>query len=349
MFDICSEVEYQIYKYLGIFELVNLSLINKKTYNDDHRKYLVTQKVIFSYIYRNGIFGTVEDFPLFYKCISDELDFRHLYLNKLSMIYFSDIKLIRDQFNKKYIQISSEADSFIYKECGFSTRITYFPKMFDNVDTNIIENVLNNLYRYRLDLWKYAEDNNQLMILSNVSPSCHYFDFYTLFDSINHFLIDTFKFYPNLRENIYDKLLDQEEITKNSREFSNRRSNYFFEGSTNQLKILDFILDITIEYYELDLIVAIGEFILSKDELLCYHYLREKFDAFIDFDNDVGIHRIIEFNELLNRYYDLHYTYKEKLLHLFTECNYTVQDEFEKALNYKLKVYNGKYLPRFNE
>jgi len=117
--------------------------------------------------------------------------------------------------------------------------------------------------------------------------------------------------------------------------------------NSNQFNVAEFIVNLDdCMFNELDIILDIGSFLSTIEDhhMLLYHYLYERFHYFVDADyeeeaeaNDCFVQDFIEdlnqeFNEIKSK--------KEKLFELFTLANYMIHDEFNWALDFRLKRFH---------
>ena len=226
-------------------------------------------------------------------------------------------------------------------------QIQSFPLDFiDLEDSKYKKEIMMNIFQFMFDSWNYAEKYQQDMDSSFVSTfkkdESNYFDLFTLYESLEYFIQKIFIEDKSYRDEIMTYLYQLQEDTKNSREYESLPFRYdYYSFQSNQFNVTRFLC--YLDHYEittdLDKILDIGEYLSKFKDPFLFYYLRERFDCFIDLENINEYDGIMEeFSQLLDNVYENQTTYKEKLFELFTLSNYSIHNEFENCLRYRLKL-----------
>jgi hypothetical protein len=96
--------------------------------------------------------------------------------------------------------------------------------------------------------------------------------------------------------------------------------------------------------HKIDTILDIGSYLSKYDSLYLYEYLYERFEIFINKSTEKEYDWSI--NDLIQKLSevcceeggDIWLTKKDKLFQLFSISNYSINDEFERAINYHSKI-----------
>lgn len=351
-----------IFCYLPLPDLVSLGLVSKDLYKNKTRRKWVIQRAVDAHFYRQRCSsGPIKNWTLFilYVCPYDE--FLRLYFHRLKNVGIRDvepifennsiskIKLCNNGLVSYFCKIKLCNNGFIsyLSKKEFQREIMMFPLDFINLDLILKKEILKNLGQYIYDLWKYAEQYNQDLDISGDIPRNNFFDFFCLLESIEYFIKRVFIEDRTFRDEIMILLFELEEKTKNSKPYKARRYDYFSKNS-NQFDIDAFVSTMdNCQFDELDTILDVGEYLSKYERPFCYHYLRERFDTFLDlsFTEEIRLYdeQVPDFIEDLEKVYEeTIITKKDKLYQLFILSNYNVHEEFELALSYRLRRFNGE-------
>jgi hypothetical protein len=232
----------------------------------------------------------------------------------------------------------------------FDINIYFFVKDFLELDSQKKIIILSNLFQLLYDLWKYAEHHKQDMTKSRSIPVNNFFDLYSLYESIQHFIQRVFLEEKNIRDWIVARLLEMKMNTEDSTLYPEKNYTYF-ENTPNQYNISNFFCTLgECDFSDLDTILDVGTYLSKIDSMYLYEYLYTKFDVLIDLGNDdelVCYDDLVEdFIEKMEEPYEPNITKKEKLFNLFMEANYTIQDDFDLALTYRLRRYRGEEISK---
>ena len=358
-----------IYSCLTVSELKNLGFICWKLYKDEIRRKWLLQRVVDGYFYTNFNSRCCSLGPIKFESWFDFLkffnknDFLDLYLYRLQNIKMSndlsqDGKWIRIN-NNGVISFQDNDNLYI---SGLE-RIE-FSKLEPEIQKRIIMNVINYLY----DIWKDAEAKNQKIYQYSSG-----YVFRSLHLCMLKFLQDIFINCKEIRFFLFDSLLDLQNRTKLKDDNTDDHNQFpeslylskygsftnqfnihmFFEyidyGSfTNQFNIHMFFEYIDECFFNnLDRILDIGSFLSElNQESVLYFYFYERFSSFIELGDkdeaELNDPLVEDFVNNLNKPYDEIQTKKQKLLQLFTLCNYNIHTEFENACVYRCKRARGE-------
>jgi hypothetical protein len=341
-----DDIKYILFEYLSFRDLLAVGFTCKDLYYDDSRKKWMIRRVVDEFFYRK-IFslGPIRNWTSFIRYICPFDHFIDLYFRRLKSISIRDLERTS---NNNVVQIhlnnNGMISNFSCKE--FRGEIQMFPLDFISLELKEKKEILTNLFQYMYDLWKYAEEHDQDMDRSCDESIESFFDFFFLYESMEYFIKKVFVEDKSMRDEIMNYLEHLEKSTKDSKPYTDRRYDYFTKNS-NQFDMNQFITYVdSSEFTDLESIIDIGEYLLKFEEPYTYHYLRERFDPFIDLSDDENLRLnddfVEDFIHELSEPYMFQQTYKDELFELFTFSNYLIHEEFELALSYRLKRYYGE-------
>lgn len=307
-----------IYNFLEIKDLISIGQVCKTFYNDEFRWKELMHKVVDAHFLQE-----ISEFKILshYKKIliqsGREKELIEQYVKKLISFEFCD-KISKDA-KKQFI--SFDPNYFKENECK----------------KQIIDVIGKNIYR----LWEYAEKNKQDMFFQDPKG----FEYYVLYRSLENILKCIFLSNPDpIKQLVFNTIRDLENQTINSQKdiVNYNQDYYYFFRNTNQINSLFFIAHVDhYLFFELNPILETGDFLSTQtteyDTVFLYHYLRERFDSFLDLENLSYDMYLDEFIEVLNEKYSETITKKERLFELFVLSNYHVQDLFERSLYWRQK------------
>jgi hypothetical protein len=197
------------------------------------------QRFVDSYFYKNS-FVLICDWSKFEKHFSRE-KFFDLYFQRLQTIGISDLRLIYGEC--PLLEFNNNGLIERVQRKSFDKTIYFFVCDFLTLDIQKKISILSNLFQFMYDLWEYAEQHYQDMTKGYCDTVLNFFDFYSLFKSIEHFIQDVFLDGKDIRDFIMEQILLLEDRTKNSKLYSKSNYDYFF-NTPNQYNVFNFVTNI---------------------------------------------------------------------------------------------------------
>ena len=346
--------KHKIFSYLPLVDLIQLGFASKDLYYSKSRRTWLNQRVVDKHFYQRRSYGNpVKDWSLFIRYFCPYNTFLELYFKRLRKISIQDIEPIFENGTMTKIRVNNNGMFFEYTKRQFQREIQIqsFPLDFIELeDSKYKKEIMMNIFQFMFDSWNYAEKYQQDMDTSFATTykkdERSYFDLFTLYESLEYFIQKVFIEDKSYRDEIMTYLYQLQEDTKNSREYESVPFRYdYYSFQSNQFNVTRFLC--YLDHYEittdLDKILDIGEYLSKFKDPFLFYYLRERFDCFIDLENINEYDGIMEeFSQLLDNVYENQTTYKEKLFELFTLSNYSIHNEFENCLRYRLKLDRGE-------
>ena len=296
-----------IYHFLSVRDLLNLSETCKTFCQDEKRREVIQRKLVDSCFYSRT--------PLLKESLVC------IYPNVINL-YFDSLKKIK--FTKQSISQINKHEIPLF--------LTSFLMLPYNEKVLIVKNLIQYLY----DIWKYT-----LEILDH-----HYTDVH-LFLTFENILKLIFINDPKIRHDMLFELYCFSSKTKNSeRIYPKNRFSYNFK-EPNRYTLDQFLCGLGLTYWrDFKTIIEIADLLDPDYEMYLYDFLYEIFQPFIDcqYLSSMKEDEYVElFEDQLNQKYDMSSgkTYKDRLLELFTCCDYMVHQEFEWSIEFRIKRLNG--------
>ena len=327
-----------IYTFLDLSNLLNIGLVSKQLYLDVHRKDQILRRVVDAHFYANRCwFGPIHNWTIL-KNHYDKDKFIKLYFECLEKVGIHDLEILVNT------HIKVIKSNIVYDHRTFDQTIKFRREEFLELALSRQQNIIKVLIKYMYDLWAHAQKYKQDMTKS----SYHYLNFYSLHKSIEYFLQYVFEVNSNLRSFIIDNLIWLNDATKSSKIHDDDDIYHHDDILSNGFKIENFISYCgTQEFYLLDEILDIGDWLLKNTKEYLYDYLDFRFENLIDLSSDEENRSydyfMVKLKQELSKPYDQNYTKKDKLFQLFTSANYMIHGEMEKAIEYRLKRENGEF------
>lgn len=323
-----------IFQKLEIKDLVNLGLVCSKLWMDETRKEWIKRKLVFTCFYSNFYRPkTFHRYPFPFVC--SFIEFESLYLETMTKLEFRNIQNIDEEYCR--IELLGCTKIIKKKNLGLFPKN---PKYDCNWDQKYKETLIQGLFTYVYDLWEHGEKNKKTIF------DYTQFDYHLLYKTILNYLSTIFLEDDNqIRKIIMNGLFDLKEKTKNGMTIENPwfllRDRTVYEPDKNQFHISIFIEDLHLgrPFPTIQKIIEIGDFLAESDELLLYYYLRETFDPFLDIENIYLDDTAFNFD--LEEQYDSSKTLLQKIMSLFTLCNYNIQTEFLQAYHHRIYRYTN--------
>lgn len=210
-----------------------------------------------------------------------------------------------------------------FTEPSINHEIPFFIQPFLTLPTSDKYLIIENLVRYLTDIWIYARKHK----ISGLF-------LFSIFENIlkEIFIHDE----DTIRINILNELSTFSKKTK-----MNQKISYHFKDS-QQYIIEQFICDLGLCYWkDLPILIDIADLLERYDEMYLYEFLYETFQPFIDCQNTSEDEYIELFEDEWMNHMSCGKTYKDRLFELFTSCHYMVHEEFERAIDFRIKRFHG--------
>jgi hypothetical protein len=293
---------------------LNLGETCKTFYLDENRKDEIQKKIIKTWFYTSS--------PLI--------------LGSYSAIFPNLLDFYFDHLKK--IQISDHSLKTLQPTLPFFTFA--FLNLTDKEKNLMIKNLVQNIYDI-WRIWKVKKDKE-----SN-KEEIHYIHI-PLFVTFENILKSIF-----IRENNYwrcyilDILYDFSKKTKSTERLFPKNRFSYNDQEPDRYTLDQFICSLSLGYWkDLSVIVEIGDFLETYDEMYLYDFLYKLFYCFINCQYLYSMKEdeyVEMFEDQLDKFYDMSSkkTYKHRLLELFTSCHYMIHEEFENALEFRSKRLQG--------
>lgn len=296
-----------IYRYLDVYDLIQLGITSKKLYLDANRKKELVEKLVDEYVYCR-----VYDTPLIdseYFCPQNYYnELVQEYFDRIKTISFSDLQLtapkvveIQKRHSVSRFHFRSHLDEF-----GIVVPFTFFVHSFVKLQVDIKHQIIDRIFQYLLDLWRYAEKSQKCIY--NTTKLCpdqgenDGFEFSKLFLSLNQILTDIFleekdlsikqfivdyfhKIRKTTSESKYYVWIDE---TEGEEDVEESKCRYF----SNDYNLYHFIRTLKLCPTEIEKIVDVGLFLLKQSDHVSTGYpgytfglatfIAEVFDSFIE-------------------------------------------------------------------
>jgi hypothetical protein len=320
----------RIYDYLPVRALINIGMTNKKFYNDPKRKTLLVNKLVDDYLYisiYDQPFLTSEYFcpQNYYKELVD------VYFDRLKRISIQDLihsfsvhHLMKhsDNLMSRIVSIQNVLSVRHFKfdqsinEYGIVIPFSFFVDAFIQLDMSVKKDIIFQVFKYILDLWRYAEKslkciyNTKTLHRQTENVVSDSFEFSQLFLSLNQILTEIFIYDSDeqIRQYIVEQLTSIGKITRDSKyyyivvndDYVGQRTLFDQDREeveecsyySNDYDILHFVRTLKVSPVEIPKIVDLGLFFKEQkcDHLQSYHieslilatFIAEVFDEFMD-------------------------------------------------------------------
>jgi hypothetical protein len=297
-----------IYRFLSIRDLLNLSETCKTFHQDEKRKEVIQKKLVDSCFYSR--------YPLLKESLVC------VFPNVMNF-YFDRLKKIK--FTPQSITEINEG-------------VPFFPHCFILLPFDEKTLLVKNLIRYLGDIWNYSIDKKRIWAQWSQNTELP-----GLFSTFENILKLIFINDPKIRHHM---LIELYSFSKGMKSSAQPRFSFNFKED-NRYTLDQFICGLGLYYWrDLKTIIEISDLLEPDYEMYLFDLLYDLFQPFIDCQyliSEKEDQYVELFEDLLDQKYDMSSgkTYKDRLLELFTSCHYMVHQEFEWAIEFRIKRLHG--------